>query len=515
MLRAVILALYLTVAWSAHATPPGTAAGAPLPDFLTPDYAAAFTIAGGTFMLESQTQQGPLQRMQYMGADHVVTLTIARIACERPTCATVYANALNNIDAAVTQADGQFHHAGAADLDATWSTGLADNAAFVFRLPGAVLFWHYAARLPRQHDAAARFDLVRAAVERQRDRLAGVAGNVEFGRWEPVLRTWTERLLRHGHRAEAVAILRRLVAIAPADMTAQMSLAENALDQATVRAAARIVRETAEDPGLIVQADRLLGEAEPALASVPVLASPGTGLHVVLIPLPPCDLRLVAAAATIYRRITDVPVRFARFGTPWQWGRFDRIPDQKAIRRAIVEQQGPTVDFTGWTLTRYQQALLDLVKGKNALARFRMQAYVARLPTRSGQYLADRDLDRFGALLPADHARHRRTMYVGVTAANLYSGDANFVFSLHQAANGAILSYHMMTAAASGQPYQSRQRLAERLAKEMVLASLGQLKIPRAADPTDPYSYADGVPRLDQKTLVLSAPTKAALDRFR
>jgi hypothetical protein len=53
------------------------------------------------------------------------------------------------------------------------------------------------------------------------------------------------------------------------------------------------------------------------------------------------------------------------------------------------------------------------------------------------------------------------------------------------------------------------------LAIEMVPAALKQLEIPRPADPTDPYSYSSGVPRLKEKTLTLSPPTQEALDRLR
>ncbi len=109
-------------------------------------------------------------------------------------------------------------------------------------------------------------------------------------------------------------------------------------------------------------------------------------------------------------------------------------------------------------------------------------------------------------------------MYVGVTEANIYDGDSNYVFSLFTSRKGAgasILSYSMMLAKTLGEPYQSRKRLSERIAKELVPASLKALAIPRPGDPSDPYSYSDGVARLDQKTLVLSPAVKAALDKFR
>jgi len=73
----------------------------------------------------------------------------------------------------------------------------------------------------------------------------------------------------------------------------------------------------------------------------------------------------------------------------------------------------------------------------------------------------------------------------------------------------------MMTAETLRAPYQARPRLTERMAKELVPASLAELNIRRPTDPTDPYSYAGSVDRVDQKGLVLSAPVKGALDRLR
>src|SRR5262249_7137405 len=134
-----------------------------------------------------------------------------------------------------------------------------------------------------------------------------------------------------------------------------------------------------------------------------------------------------------------------------------------------------------------------------------------------GQYLADPYLARFLDIVAEYQSNDRRTMYVAVTGANIYFGQTNYVFSAYTAgkSRGSLLSHAMMEAKAVNSPSPSRKRLTERLAKEMVPASLKSLDIPRAADPSDPYSYSDGVERLDQKSQELSQPTKDALDSFR
>jgi hypothetical protein len=67
----------------------------------------------------------------------------------------------------------------------------------------------------------------------------------------------------------------------------------------------------------------------------------------------------------------------------------------------------------------------------------------------------------------------------------------------------------------TGEALESRKRAAQRLAKELVPAALKQLEIARPADPSDPYSYADGLQRLDEKSLTLSTSTSEALYKFR
>jgi predicted Zn-dependent protease len=147
-----------------------------------------------------------------------------------------------------------------------------------------------------------------------------------------------------------------------------------------------------------------------------------------------------------------------------------------------------------------------------------MNELIKKVTDQPGQYLVDSYLNRFCDILAAYRSTDKRTMYVGITEANIYSGDNNYVFSQGVIAGdskASILSYYMMMGKTLGEEYESRQRLTERIAKELVPASLKQLGIPRSTDPACPYSYSSGVSRLDQKTLKLSEQVKKALDKFR
>lgn len=109
------------------------------------------------------------------------------------------------------------------------------------------------------------------------------------------------------------------------------------------------------------------------------------------------------------------------------------------------------------------------------------------------------------------------TMVVGITELDIYSGETNFVFSVYGGLKDSpvgILSYAKMRAKLTGEN-QSRKRLTERVAKELVPASLKKLGIPRSMDPSCPYSYSSGLQRLKEKTLNLSEPVKKEIEKIK
>lgn len=202
-----------------------------------------------------------------------------------------------------------------------------------------------------------------------------------------------------------------------------------------------------------------------------------------------------------------MPVKIRRLKEDWKFDAPDRIPEQKRLQQAILQLEKHDVDFSGWTQQRYAEELTDAAKKTDALTAFNARKFLATLNQKSPQYKVDKYLPKLAAILSNYRSPDIRTMYVGVTAANIFLGDANYVFNASQQTQtgmASILSYSVMLAQTLNELGGSRKRLAERIAKELVPASLKALNIPRPSDPTDPYSYSDGIARLDQKTLKLS-----------
>jgi predicted Zn-dependent protease len=489
-----------------------------VPSFLPSYFGSALQVPGVPLHLADHQQKDNQSRYVYVSDDQVVNLTVESLKCDSALCETVYQNAARYIDGQVTDNIGEFREANGTEFRADWQTGLSSNFLFCFKLPSFVLFWSYSTRLDRAFDVAALFSNVKALVDRLRYEDALRAGNVEMGHWDVQIRRRAEALLNDGRKAEALGVLQQLLATSPSDYQAHLEFMENTKDEAAARDSARTILENSEDPILLAKAARFLGITEPSIEALPLLSKGERGLQLILIPLPPCNVVFLDEAAKIYEKITDVPAKIVRLSEPWNFTKDDRIVNQKSIRETIIQNIGPTANFDGWTKKDYENALIKTVSSKSALTKFSMESYVKKIDEEPNQYLVDPYLARFLSLISKYRSDDKRTMYVGVTEANIYSGDTNFVFSEYTTKDGlggSVLSYSMMMTKTLGEAYESQRRLAERMAKELVPASLKSLNIPRPSDPSDPYSYSSGVDRLAQKGLTLSQSTKEALDKFR
>jgi predicted Zn-dependent protease len=209
-----------------------------------------------------------------------------------------------------------------------------------------------------------------------------------------------------------------------------------------------------------------------------------------------------------------VPVNLRRLEDWPSFGEPERVWRQQTAQAMILQAQSATIDFTGWGKDRFAVALAESAKSRGALYQFQMQDFITDLLQRPGQFDAARCCPIWLQAVLGHRSSDMRTMVVGVTDAGLFVGDTNYVFGAGLR-GASLLSYQAMLAKEAGDAVQSRQRVVQRLAKEVIPQALGQLGIPRPADPTDPYSSSSGIQATDAKSMTLSQPTLDALARFR
>ncbi|HKY18493.1 MAG TPA: hypothetical protein VJL82_06130 [Rhizomicrobium sp.] len=490
-----------------------------LPTFLPKYYLPALKISDSWPNSVARQNQSGVDQYSYETADQAVGIIIGQMPCAASACEAVFNNFMGSTNRQATANSGNFVVVNPTEYWVEWESGAVKNSLFVFRLSNSLLIWNYRAAQDNQAFSASKyFNRLRDFANRQRYEQALADGNVEMGHWGKTSREYAEALLKSGQKKEALTVLSHVVATSPTDYLAQLALAANSEDSSVARNSAQVVFDNAEDPELISKSANLLRQADPASVQLPLLEKADGGLQVVLIPLAPCDIGLLEPVAAMYSGITKIPVKIVRLREAWQLGPPDRFPNQRQIQQFITERRGSNPDFTGWTLERYKSELTQIFAASDALTKFSLKPLIGRLNGSEGQYSVDILLERFANILNKYRSKNARTLFVGITKTNISAGDANFLFSMTAGrADGqlSILSYHMMLSKTLGAPDESRSRLVERIAKELVPATLNQLGIPRPVDPKDPFSYSSGVDRLDQKTLTLSKPTEEALAKFR
>lgn len=493
-----------------------SAAGAQLPGFLPHYYLEALQYDGRPLALTSQSDKDGVKRAVFESQGSMA-VTIEEIACERAQCAALLEVNLKRHNERMG-AGGAFRIVSASEYVAAWNEGSVSILLYFAKLPGAIQVWTRVTRKTSPVGEEPFISEVRRVLNRRRYEDARQRGNVDTGVWSKEIALHVRDLRAARKDDEALAVLAQLVAWAPANLDAQIDFAEMTKDAGAARASALVVWDNAEDERLRARAAKLTGLTESKFEALPVLEAGLKGLQVVLVPLPPCDIRLIEEAARQFSSSFDIPVKIAKLPVGWTWQVPERVYREPELRGMIVQKSGGPVDFWGWIKDRYAIELAKLTAKDDPLAQYRIGDFLKSIGEKPGQYDVNRYLVQLGSVLKPFRNDDRRTMFVGVSGQDIYAGDANFLFSGTALVEGnlvSLLSYARMQKAATGEPFESRKRVVQRLAKELVPAALKQLQIARPADPSDPYSYSDGLQRLDEKSLTLSTSTSEALGKFR
>lgn len=509
----LILALItLSIVGQSWAGPPE------LPPFLPKHYASAFQTDGKNLNLLRHSTTNNVEQWVYSTGDRSMGLSVELIKCDRPRGKAIFNNMLRYLNKQIGDHRGQFREITETEVHAEILEQDVERSVFAYILPNSIQIWTFSVKQGSVYALQDKFTIIRSMTNRQRYTEALAEGNVSMGSWGPQIHEYASALLKSGKRKEALSVLKNLLATSPYNYEAHLDFVTNTKDLAAATNSAKIVMENAENSKLLSQAAKFLGRNLSGFESVPILSTNETGPQVILIPLLPCSPWFLDDVAETYQKMTEIPVKIRRLKEKWNWSVPDRIPHQRTARGLLVRMKGENIDFTNWTKEKYVEALRSSVATENALSKYYVKDLIARIEKGTGQYFVDPYLDRLCKILKAYRSNDNRTMYVGITEANIYSGDNNYLFSLGRVRGkslASILSYHMMLASTFQDEYESRQRLTERIAKELVPASLKQLRIPRSTDPRCPYSYSSSVSRLDEKTLRLSGPLKNALKKLK
>jgi predicted Zn-dependent protease len=510
---------YIRIAWCslllwALALTGAHGADVQLPAFLPNYFAPAFEVAGQPLVFAGQKESNGVPQCEYWTADRASQLIVANIKCDSVRAKAVRGNVLGYLDQIATSNKGRFVEITETEIHADATISNAVQNIFVYNLPGSVQIWTYSTKPGRGGQMSDKFRQISDLINRQRYDAALAEGNVEMGHWGDRIRAYADQLLKAGRKDEALSVLRNQLQSSPSDYEAHLDFMENTTDKAAASNSATIVFKNAENASQMDKAAKFLGMETRTIATTPVLATNVTGLQVILIPLPPCDAWLLDDAAKALQQIIDVPVSVRRLKEKWEWGKPERIARQRDIQSVLLRLTKHDIDFADWTAAEYTNTLSQACESQDALTRYYVKQLMDKISKEGGQYSVDPYVDRLRGMLARYRSGDSRTMYVGVTAANIYSDDYNFVFS-SGGPGGSLLSYWMMMGKTLGEDNELRRRLVERIAKELVPASLKQLGIPRSLDPSCPYSYSSGIERLDQKTLKLSDPVREALEKLK
>lgn len=488
------------------------------PGFLPAYYAPALNIGGKPLGLIRQGETNGLTQCLYVTEDQSMVLSVESIACDQPRGSAILNNIVGHINQTITSNGGSFVEITATEMLSEVMLTNASQTVFACLLPNSVQIWTFSGPPTNRAPLAVELKAIRSSVNRQRYEEALQAGNVSMGQWQRSIHDFAKELLASGRKADALRVLKHLLATAPFNYDAHLEYMETDPDPAAANGSANAVLKNAEAIDQISKAAAFLGAESRAIERATPLASNETGLQLILIPLTPCNPWLLDEAAQLYEQITNIPARIRRLNEVWSWDVPERVSRQRDIQGILIRLRKQNIDFTNWDRARYGEALRDAATPEDAVSRYWANDLIQKIDSEPGQYCVDRYVERLRSTLNNYRSRNNRTMYVAITEANIYSGDNNFVFSVASTdpeSPASILSYYMMLGRTLREEFDSRRRLVERIAKELVPASLKQLGIPRSTDPTCPYSYSSGIARLDQKTLVLSEDVRRAIDNLR
>lgn len=341
-------------------------------------------------------------------------------------------------------------------------------------------------------------------------------GNVVMGRWGNPVHEFA-RLLVNKNTQVAQKVYKKLLQTSPSNYEAQMEYTSITKNLEEAKQSAQIVARDAEEENLLNAAAKILKKDIPAISSYPLLSKKDNGLKVILLPLEPCNPWLIDEIAKNYKKITTIPVVIRKLPINWTVPEPSRSTYRPYLERIASNIWKTKSDFSDWPLSKLKDEIMKEAKNEGSQAVTNINQIFKKMGEEGYQWDADPIMGWLSQAIVPYFSKDPNTMVVGITELDIFSGETNFVFSVYGGLNDSpvsILSYAKMRAKLTGES-QSRKRLTERSAKELVPASLKKLGIARSMDPSCPYSYSSGLQRLEEKSTNLSEPVKKEIERIK
>ena len=482
--------------------------------FKTIDYESCFPNGMQYWKLKKNGKQGNYYLLLWENSEgHTISLKYGMVTPK--TLAEMYKGLSSELDKSLKTRGGN-----TIEIKRFFGVGVINETErdhslnILYATPEEVYLWKYTT--PKTFGGSA-WDYIAKVRKVAREHQYDVAlrhGNITMRHWESSIHEFA-RLLRNDNDQRTEIVYTQVLQTNPNNYDAHMEFTSITDDREKIIQSAQVVYDNAEEKELIDASARILKKDIPSLIQYPMLGPADKGLKVVLIPLSPCNPWLLKDIATVYEEITSIPVIVRQLPVTW-----DPPEPSRSTYRPMLEQIASNIlktksDFTYWPLAKLKEEIMKKAQEQGPQSVWFIRQLFKRMDEKGYQWDAEPLVHWLSAAISSKFSQDSDTMVVGITGLDIYARDAKYVFSSFGGQGNSpvsILSYARMTAKLTGQN-QSRKLLVERTAKELVPAGFKKLRIPRSIDPTCPYSYANSLRRVDEKSLTLSDQVKKEIQR--
>lgn len=386
----------------------------------------------------------------------------------------------------------------------------------VYGTPEGAYFWKYKVPMTFATNYEKYIETVTSVARKHQYDVSLKYGNITMGRWGSAIHEYA-RFLAAKNDPKSKTVYKNLLQTSPANYDAHIEYISITENEGERIQSAKIVERDAEEEDILNASAEVLNKNNPSLSNYPILQKKDNGLKVILIPLQPCNPWLLEKIADVYEKITDIEVAIRRLPGKWSAPEPSRSAYRPYLEKIASNIWPEKHDFGDWSLQKLKRELREKAAEEGPQAIMYIEQIFKKMDETGFQWEADPIMEWLSNEIAPHFSKDPKTMVVGITELDIFSGSTNYVFSLfggYDESLVSILSYSKMRAKLTGEN-QSRKRLVERAAKELVPASLKKLEIPRSTDPACPYSYSSGLQRLDEKTLNLSQPVIKYIEKVK